>query len=433
MHPNGQIPAYEWNFGDVNPPVHAWATIFTYRLEKAQRGQGDMKWLKSSFQKLLLNFTWWVNRKDRTGRNVFEGGFLGLDNIGVFDRSAPLPTGGLPGAGRRHRLDGALRRQHAGDRHRAGDDRRGLPRHGPQVHRALHVDRLVDGAPRAAGSGCGTRKTASSTTCSACPTAQRAAAQGPVDGGAAPPAAPPPSFEPELLAKYPKSCERFELVPRRPPRAVRRRSTIRGKPGVAGRRLFSILDETKLRRVLAKMLDENEFLSPYGIRSLSRFHDAPPLRDSTSAARSTASTTCPAESDSGMFGGNSNWRGPIWMPVNLLDHPRPAQLLLVLRRRLHRGVPHRLRAADEPLPGRRGAGAPALADIFLKDAEGTPPGLRRRPRSSRPTRTGASTSSSTSTSTATTAPASGPATRPAGPGPSPGSCTCSPPPPRSRC
>ena len=94
MHPNGQIPAYEWNFGDVNPPVHAWSTIFTYRLEKAQTGEGDREWLKSCFQKLLLNFTWWVNRKDRTGRNVFEGGFLGLDNIGVFDRSAPLPTGG---------------------------------------------------------------------------------------------------------------------------------------------------------------------------------------------------------------------------------------------------------------------------------------------------------------------------------------------------
>ena len=94
MHPNGQIPAYEWNFGDVNPPVHAWSTIFTYRLEKAQTGEGDKEWLKSSFQKLLLNFTWWVNRKDRIGRNVFEGGFLGLDNIGVFDRSAPLPTGG---------------------------------------------------------------------------------------------------------------------------------------------------------------------------------------------------------------------------------------------------------------------------------------------------------------------------------------------------
>src|SRR6185436_11375079 len=94
LHPSGQIPAYEWNFGDVNPPVHAWATIFTYRLEQAQRGKGDLDWLEAIFQKLLLNFTWWVNHKDRTGSNLFEGGFLGLDNIGVFDRSAPLPTGG---------------------------------------------------------------------------------------------------------------------------------------------------------------------------------------------------------------------------------------------------------------------------------------------------------------------------------------------------
>src|SRR5262249_10304405 len=94
LHPSGQIPAYEWNFGDVTPPVHAWATIFTYRLEKRRTGKGDFDWLERSFHKLLLNFTWWVNRKDRTGNNVFEGGFLGLDNIGVFDRSSPLPTGG---------------------------------------------------------------------------------------------------------------------------------------------------------------------------------------------------------------------------------------------------------------------------------------------------------------------------------------------------
>src|SRR5215467_2922881 len=94
LHPNGQLPAYEWNFGDVNPPVHAWSAIFTYRLQQARHGQGDLDWLERAFQKLLLNFTWWVNRKDRADKNVFEGGFLGLDNIGVFDRSAPLPTGG---------------------------------------------------------------------------------------------------------------------------------------------------------------------------------------------------------------------------------------------------------------------------------------------------------------------------------------------------
>ncbi len=94
LHPSGQLPAYEWNFGDVNPPVHAWATLAVYETELEQRGEGDVAWLKSAFQKLLVNFTWWINRKDPTGRNVFEGGFLGLDNIGVFDRSAPLPTGG---------------------------------------------------------------------------------------------------------------------------------------------------------------------------------------------------------------------------------------------------------------------------------------------------------------------------------------------------
>ena len=108
LHPSGQLPAYEWNFGDVNPPVHAWATIFTYRLEKARRGHGDVDWLERVFQKLLLNFTWWVNRKDRSGSNLFEGGFLGLDNIGVFDRSAPLPTGGYLEQADGTALDGAV-------------------------------------------------------------------------------------------------------------------------------------------------------------------------------------------------------------------------------------------------------------------------------------------------------------------------------------
>jgi hypothetical protein len=118
----GELPAsertaaaYEWNFGDVNPPVHAWATLFTYRLEQTRRGHGDVEWLERTFHKLMLNFTWWVNRKDRSGNNVFEGGFLGLDNIGVFDRSAPRPNGRLPGAGRRHRLDGPLLPEHGGD------------------------------------------------------------------------------------------------------------------------------------------------------------------------------------------------------------------------------------------------------------------------------------------------------------------------------
>ena len=171
MHPNGQIPAYEWNFGDVNPPVHAWSTIFTYRPGEGAAGQGDREWLKSSFQKLLLNFTWWVNRKDRSGRNVFEGGFLGLDNIGVFDRSAPLPTGGYL-----EQADGtawmALYCQNMLEiAVGAGDDRPGLRGHGTQV-----LSSTSSGSPRrwriwARTRGCGMRRTASSTTCSGCPTA----------------------------------------------------------------------------------------------------------------------------------------------------------------------------------------------------------------------------------------------------------------------
>ena len=148
LHPSGQIPAYEWNFGDVNPPVHAWATIFTYAVDKARRGKGDIDWLERAFQKLLLNFTWWVNRKDRDGSNVFEGGFLGLDNIGVFDRSAPLPTGGYL-----EQADGtawmALFCQNMlRDRGAPGAGAAGLRGSRSQVCRALPVDRDVDDARR---------------------------------------------------------------------------------------------------------------------------------------------------------------------------------------------------------------------------------------------------------------------------------------------
>ena len=144
LHPNGQLPAYEWNFGDVNPPVHAWATIFAYRTEQAKRGKGDVDWLERSFQKLLLNFTWWVNRKDRSGKNVFEGGFLGLDNIGVFDRSSPLPTGGYL-----EQADGtawmALYCQNMLEIAAAlAEERPTYVRHVPQVRRALPLDRVLD-------------------------------------------------------------------------------------------------------------------------------------------------------------------------------------------------------------------------------------------------------------------------------------------------
>jgi hypothetical protein len=314
MHPNGQIPAYEWNFGDVNPPVHAWSTIFTYRLEKAQKGEGDREWLKSCFQKLLLNFTWWVNRKDRTGRNVFEGGFLGLDNIGVFDRSAPLPTGGFLEQADgtawmalfcqnmleiavelamtdpdyadmalkfvEHFLWIASAMGHVGGDTGMWDEEDGF---------FYDVLRLPDGR------------------------AQRLKVRSMV--GLLPLCA-ATVFEGELFAMYPELAERFQwFLEARPELCVGTHDP--RKLGVAGRRLASILDETKLRRVLAKMLDENEFLSPYGLRSLSRYHAEHPYVIHAGGQEYKVSYL-PAESDSGMFGGNSNWRGPIWMPVNVL-------------------------------------------------------------------------------------------------------------------
>jgi hypothetical protein len=312
MHPNGQIPAYEWNFGDVNPPVHAWSTIFTYRLEKARSGKGDTDWLKSCFQKLLLNFTWWVNRKDRSGRNVFEGGFLGLDNIGVFDRSAPLPTGGYleqaDGTGWMalfcqnmleiavelvktdpDYLDMTLKfvehffwiasaMMHMGSDTGMWDEEDGffydvlrLPS-GRAQH--LKVRSMVGLLPLCAAT----------------------------------------VFEGSLLEEHPELQQRLRnfLVARPEIRAAIHDPA---NVGVAGRRLTAILDETKLRRVLSKMLDENEFLSEFGIRSLSRFHADHPYVMNVGGHEFRVSYL-PAESDTGMFGGNSNWRGPIWMPVN---------------------------------------------------------------------------------------------------------------------
>jgi hypothetical protein len=314
LHPNGQIPAYEWNFGDVNPPVHAWSTIFTYFLEKAQKGEGDREWLKSCFQKLLLNFTWWVNRKDRSGQNVFEGGFLGLDNIGVFDRSAPLPTGGYL-----EQADGTAwmalfcqnMLQIAAELSMTDPDYADMAlkfcEHFLWIAAAIgnvggdtgmwdeedgfyyDVLRLPDGRSQRlkVRSMVGLLPLCAATT-----------------------------FDGKVLAKYPQVAERFQWFLKSRPEL---RAAIHdpAKTGFAGRRLASILDETKLRRVLAKMLDENEFLSDYGIRSLSRFHAGHPYVMHAGGQEYRVSYL-PAESDTGMFGGNSNWRGPIWMPVNAL-------------------------------------------------------------------------------------------------------------------
>jgi hypothetical protein len=313
LHPNGQIPAYEWNFGDVNPPVHAWSTIFTYRLDKARRGGvGDVKWLKSCFQKLLLNFTWWVNRKDRSGRNVFEGGFLGLDNIGVFDRSAPLPTGGYleqadSTAWMALFADNML--EIAIELAMTDED------YADMVLKFLEHDVWITSSLVQAGGGTGMWDEEDGFFYDVLRLpdgkAQRLKVRSMV--GLLPFCAATP-FESGLLAKYPEIAERFQWFMDSRPALCAAFHDPR-KTGVNGRRLFAVLDEAKLRRVLAIMLDENEFLSPYGIRSLSRRHADHPyvLR---AGGQEYRVGYLPAESDTGMFGGNSNWRGPIWTPVN---------------------------------------------------------------------------------------------------------------------
>jgi hypothetical protein len=315
LHPNGQIPAYEWNFGDVNPPVHAWAVMFVYLMEKQRRGEGDIKFLERAFQKLLLNFTWWVNRKDPGGKNVFEGGFLGLDNIGVFDRSSPLPTGGSL-----EQADGtawmALFSQNmlqialelasndpvyesmtakffehffriAASMDRVGENEDEM--WDEQDGFFYDLLRLPDG------------------------TATRLRVRSMV--GLLPLCATTVLPE-EFIARYPNAVAQVRQFLQRNA-DIAKTIAPPSKPGVKGRRLLAILDETKLRRVLERMLDEDRFLSPYGIRSLSQYHLEHPFTFHVHGEEYRVQYL-PAESNTGMFGGNSNWRGPIWMPVNAL-------------------------------------------------------------------------------------------------------------------
>jgi len=312
LHPSGQIPAYEWNFGDVNPPVHAWATIFAYRLEKARRGRGDLDWLERCFHKLMLNFTWWVNRKDRTGNNVFEGGFLGLDNIGVFDRSAPLPTGGYL-----EQADGTawmalfcqnmleIAAQLAMERSAYIDLAQKFVEHFLWIGTSMmHAGGDTGMWDEEDGFFYDVLRTPDGR-------AQRLKVRSMV--GLLPLCA-VTVFEGALVAKYPAVGQRLHrFLDARP--EVRAFIHDPAKQGHQGRRLAAILDETKLRRVLTRMLDEREFLSPFGIRALSRYHADHPYVFHVGGQEYRVSYL-PAESDTGMFGGNSNWRGPIWMPVN---------------------------------------------------------------------------------------------------------------------
>jgi hypothetical protein len=315
LHPNGQVPAYEWNFGDVNPPVHAWASIFTYRMEAAKRGgEGDIDWLERCFHKLLLNFTWWVNRKDASGSNVFEGGFLGLDNIGVFDRSAPLPTGGhLQQADSTAWM--ALFCQNMVEI--SGVLLQSRPAYADMALKFAEHFLWIASSMLSAGGGTGMwdeedgffydlLKLPDGTT-------QHLKVRSIV--GLLPLCA-VTVFEGQLIEERPELVETFRnfLAPRPELRSFIHDAAVRG---VNGRRLASILNGARLRRVLGVMLDENEFLSPFGIRALSRVHAEHPYVFQAGGQDYKVSYQ-PAESDSGMFGGNSNWRGPIWMPINVL-------------------------------------------------------------------------------------------------------------------
>ncbi len=315
MHPNGQLPAYEWAVGDVNPPVHAWATWRVYKIEKKRHGVGDTVFLKRVFQKLLLNFTWWVNRKDADGMNIFQGGFLGLDNIGVFDRSAPLPTGGhiaqsdgtswmamyalnllaiamelakedpsyedVASKFWEHFLHIARAMNNRGDEDiRLWDEQDGF------FYDVLHLPKGTP-VPMKVRSMVGLIPLFAVET-----------------------------LEPELLDQLPDFRRRMEWFINNRPDLTENVACMR-TPGHSERRLLSIVSREQLRRVLRFMLDENEFFSPYGIRAISRYHKDNPYVLQVNGTQHRVDYE-PAESSTGLFGGNSNWRGPIWFPLNYL-------------------------------------------------------------------------------------------------------------------
>ena len=311
LHPSGQIPAYEWNFGDVNPPVHAWSTIFTHRLAKA-RGLADVDWLERSFHKLLLNFTWWVNRKDRTGNNVFEGGFLGLDNIGVFDRSSPLPTGG-----HLEQADGtawmALFCQNMLEI--SAELALEKPAYSDMCLKFVEHYLWIASSMMRAGDNVGMWDEEDGFFYDVLRLPNKQATRLKVRSmvGLLPFCA-VTVFDGLVLDQYPELANRFRrFLETRPEVSAFIHNP--GTQGQKGRRLASILNERNLRRVLTRLLDEREFLSAYGVRSISRYHEQHPYVFRVGDQEYGVSYL-PAESDSGMFGGNSNWRGPIWMPVN---------------------------------------------------------------------------------------------------------------------
>jgi hypothetical protein len=313
QHPSGQIPAYEWNFSDVNPPVHAWATIFIYRMEQSFRGAGDTDFLKRSFGKLIANFTWWVNRKDRFGKNVFEGGFLGLDNIGVFDRSAPLPTGG-----HLEQADGtawmAMFCQNMLEIavEIAAED---------QIYEDLaikfvdHFLWIANAMNRVGEGGMWDEEDGFYYDVLRLPDGRATRLKVRSIVGLLPLCA-TTIIEPWQRERLPRlTVYAREWLQRMPALRETIHPTGVGNLGYAGRGIMALVRPERLRRILSRMLDENEFLSPHGIRALSRYHLDHPYSFDVHGTEYRV-PYLPAESDTGLFGGNSNWRGPVWMPVN---------------------------------------------------------------------------------------------------------------------
>jgi Mannosylglycerate hydrolase MGH1-like glycoside hydrolase domain len=314
LHPNGQLPAYEWNFSDVNPPVHAWAVIFNQNIEQALYGKTDTAFIENAYQKLLMNFTWWVNRKDPSGNNVFQGGFLGLDNIGLFDRSAPLPPGiTLDQADGTAWMSMFCQNMLTLSAILARDN----PAYEEQAikffeHFLWIAHAMNKSSPNTLGlwdeedgfyydvirstDGRAARLKVRSMVglISLCANSV---------------------FTPKDVERMPHFFERVSWFGQNHPELV---SNIH-RPGVQsanGNYLVSLLTEDRLRRILSRMLDEKEFLGPYGIRSLSKVYENPYTVQL--GGQSFSIQYAPAESLTGAFGGNSNWRGPVWFPLNAL-------------------------------------------------------------------------------------------------------------------
>ncbi len=315
QHPNGQMPAYEWNFSDVNPPVIGWAAWRVYKIEQRATGKGDRPFLETVFHKLLINFTWWVNRKDSGGRNIFEGGFLGLDNIGVFDRSAPLPDGG-----RLEQSDGtSWMGMYCLTMMRIALE---LARENPIYENIAtkffeHFLGIAAAMNNAGGQGIGLWDETDEFFYDVLHTPGNRFLPLRIRSlvGLMPLLA-VESIEPELLDAMPGFKGRLEWY-------LANRPDLAGLishwqiPGAGQRRLIALTRGHRMKCLLRRMLDPNEFLSDYGVRSLSKFHETNPYRFGVRGEEKVVNYE-PAESQTGIFGGNSNWRGPVWFPINYL-------------------------------------------------------------------------------------------------------------------